>query len=83
MSTINKSVIIIIIIIITIIIINVGQIQFYFLKQPFANNLQNRCLKNFAIFTRKNLCRSLFLITLQVFRPETLSKRGSNTGAFL
>ena len=53
LSTINKPVIIIIIIIIiiTIIIINVGQIQFYFLKQPFADNLQNRCLKNFAIFT--------------------------------
>ena len=31
-------------------------------------------LKNLAIFTGKNLCRSLFLIKL---------KRGSDTGAFL
>ena len=31
-------------------------------------------LKNFTIFTRKHLCSSLFLIKLQVFRSETLSK---------
>ena len=30
-------------------------------KQPFANVLQNRCLKNFAIFTGKHQCKSLFL----------------------
>ena len=35
-------------------------------------------LKNFANFTGRSL-----LITLQVFRPATLLKRYSNTGAFL
>ena len=29
------------------------QIHFYFQKQPFADNLQDRCFKNFAIFTGK------------------------------
>ena len=36
-------------------------------------------LKNFAIFTGKYLCWSLFLIQLQAFRPATLLKRDSNT----
>ena len=38
-------------------------------------------LKNFAIFTGKHLCWSLFLIKLklQAFRPATLLKRDSNT----
>ena len=40
-------------------------------------------LKNFAIFTRKQLCWSLFLIRLQDFKPATLLQRDSNTGAFL
>ena len=40
-------------------------------------------LKYFAIFTRKHLYRSLFLIKLQAFKPATLLKRDSNTGAFL
>ena len=39
--------------------------------------------KNFANFTGKHLCWSLFLITLEVFKPATLLKRYSNTGAFL
>ena len=34
-------------------------------------------LKNFAIFTGKHLCRSLFLIKLQCWRPATLLKRDS------
>ena len=33
-------------------------------KQPFADVLHNRCSKNFAIFTGKRLCWSLFLIKL-------------------
>ena len=33
-----------------------------------------------ANFTGKNLCWSLFLIKLQVFRPATLLKRDSDTG---
>ena len=40
-------------------------------------------LKNFAIFTGKQLCWSLFLIKLQAFRLATLLKRDSNTGVFL
>ena len=40
-------------------------------------------LKNFAIFTGKQLCWRLFLIKLQAFSPETLLKRDSNTGVFL
>ena len=40
-------------------------------------------LKNFAIFTRKNLCWSLFLIKLQTSRPVTLLKSNSSTGVFL
>ena len=40
-------------------------------------------LKKFAIFTGKQICWSLFLIKLQVFRPATLLKRDSNAGVFL
>ena len=39
--------------------------------------------KNFAIFTGKHLCWSLFLINLQAFRSTALLKRDSNTGVFL
>ena len=40
-------------------------------------------LKNFAIFPRKHLCQSYFLIKLQAWRSVTLLKRDSNTGVFL
>ena len=40
-------------------------------------------LKNFAIFTGKHLCRSLFLRKLQVLKPTSLLKGDSNTGVFL
>ena len=40
-------------------------------------------LENFAIFTRKHLSWSLFLIKLQASRPTTLLKPYSNTGVFL
>ena len=40
-------------------------------------------LKNFAIFTGKHLCWSLFLIKLQAFRPPTSLKGDSNKGVFL
>ena len=40
-------------------------------------------LKNFAKFTRKQPCWSLFLITLQAWKPATLLKGDSNTGVFL
>ena len=36
-------------------------------------------LKNFAIFTEKHLCWSLFLIKLWTLRPATLLKRDCNT----
>ena len=42
--------------------------------------MKNAVLKNFAIFTEKHLCWSLFLIMLQDFMPTTLSKRDSNIG---
>ena len=35
-------------------------------------------LKNFGIFTGKQLCWSLFLIKLQIFRAATLLKRDPN-----
>ena len=50
-------------------------------KQPFANVIQNGALKNFAMFTGRHLCCSLFL---QGCWPEGPSlKRDSNTGVFL
>ena len=42
--------------------------------------LEKAALKNFAIFTGKHLCRSLFLINLQAFRPTTSLKTDPNTG---
>ena len=38
-------------------------------------------LKNFANFIGKHQCWSIFLIKLQAWRPATLLKRDSNTGA--
>ena len=43
----------------------------------------DRCLKIFAIFIGKHLCRSLFLITLHAFRHATVFKKVSSTGVFL
>ena len=40
-------------------------------------------LKNFAIFTGKYLCWSLFLIKLQTLEPATLLIRDPNTAVFL
>ena len=40
-------------------------------------------LNNFANFTGKHLCWSLFFTKSQVFRPAMLSKRDSYTGVFL
>ena len=40
-------------------------------------------LQNFANFTGKHLCWSLFFKKLQAFRPATLLKRDSYTGVFL
>ena len=46
-------------------------------------SVKKAALKTFALITGKHLCWSLFLIVLQTFRPTTLLKRDSNTGAFL
>ena len=40
-------------------------------------------LKNFAIFTVKQLSWSIFLIKSQAFRAAALFKRDSNAGDFL
>ena len=40
-------------------------------------------LRNFANFTGKHLCRSLFLKNLQAWRSASLLKRDSSTGASL
>ena len=39
--------------------------------------------ENFAEFTGKHLCQSLFFNKVASLRPATLLKRGSGTGAFL
>ena len=46
-------------------------------------SLKKAVLKNFAIFTGKQQCLSLFLIKLQDVMPATLLERDSNTGDFL
>ena len=40
-------------------------------------------LKNFAIFTGRHLCWSLFLMKSQAFRPASLLNRDFNIGVFL
>ena len=39
--------------------------------------------KNFAIFTGKHLCQSLFVIKLPACKPANLLKRDFNTSALL
>ena len=56
------------------------------LTQPPEQNSEaavGDVLKNFANFTGKHLCWSLFFKKLQAFRPATLLKRDSYTGVFL
>ena len=55
----------------------------FFQKQPPEVFYKKNVLKNFAIFTGKHLCSSLFLIELQASRPLTLLQRDSNTDVFL
>ena len=40
-------------------------------------------LRNFAKFTGKHLCQSLFFNNVAGLRPATLLKKRSGTGAFL
>ena len=51
-------------------------------KQPPEVFYRKSALKNLAIFTRKDLCWSLFLITFQTWSNETLLKRDFNTNVF-
>ena len=46
-------------------------------------SIKKAVLKNFAIFIGKHLCRSLFLINFQTYKPATILKKDSNTGFFL
>ena len=46
-------------------------------------SLEKAVLKNFAIFTGKQLCLNLFLIKLQAFRPPSVLKKHSSTGVFV
>ena len=57
---------------------------FYQHKQP-SEVFCKKNLKNFSIFTRKCLCWSFWLITLQALRLQTWNfiKRDSNTVVFL
>ena len=52
-------------------------------KQPLKLFCKKGVLRNFASFTEKRFCWSLFLIELQTFRPASLLKRDSNIDAFL
>ena len=45
------------------------------LKQPLQVFYKKSVFKNFAIFTGKNLCWSLFLIKLQAFSPSDFTKK--------
>ena len=56
------------------------------LTQPQEQNSETAAggvLKNFANFTGKHLCWSLFFTKLQAFRPATLLKIDSCTSVFL
>ena len=48
-------------------------------KELFADDLKTDTVIDFAIFTEKHLCWSLFLITLQALRSTTLLERDSIT----
>ena len=46
------------------------------------SSVKKSALKNFANFTGKHLCLSLFLITFPAQWPATFLRRDSNTGVF-
>ena len=57
-----------------------------FFRKPFLENLTatvEDVLRNFAKYTGKHLCQSLFFNKVAGQRPATLLKRYSGTGAFL
>ena len=51
-------------------------------KQPPEMLYKKAVINNFAIFAGKHMWWSLFLIKLQIWRPEFLLKQASNTGVF-
>ena len=51
-----------------------------FTEIMFWCSIKKAAVKNFAIFTAKHLCQSLFLLNLQAFSSTTLLKRDPNTG---
>ena len=56
---------------------------YYYKRQPPEVFCKKGVLKNFANFTGKHLCWSIFLIMLQALNPATFLKRESNTEVFL
>ena len=46
-------------------------------------SMKKRVLKNFANFTRKHLCESLFFNEAAGLRPATLFKKDPGAGVFL
>ena len=52
-------------------------------RSNWNSSVKKRVLRNFANFSGKSLCWSLFLIELQALRPAALLKRDSNTDDFL
>ena len=46
-------------------------------------SIKNAVLKNLTILIGKQLCWSLFLINLEVYKPATLLQRDSDASVFL
>ena len=59
--------------------ISVTEIQ----KQSPRDVLLKGALRNFAKFTEKHLCQSLFFNKVAGLRPATLLKKNSGTSVFL
>ena len=63
------------------------QLTLLYRGRTFRSSHRRYCVRKlllkFCNIHRKHLCCSLFLKTLQTFRPATLLKRDPNTGVFL
>ena len=59
-----------------------SKISIIYYQIKISKRYTKAVLKIFAIFTEKHLCWSFFLNKNAVFSPETLSKRGFDTGFF-
>ena len=60
----------------------IGLHEITFRSSHQRGSVKTSVIKNFAIFTGKRLCWSLFLIKLQAFRSATLIRKDSNTDVF-